>query len=73
MLAMAQYQLGEKEEARTVLTKGVQIEQAKLEKLESGDLGSSWVDWLTSETLVGEAKALIEGTPVGIVGSPNKK
>ena len=67
VLAMAQYQLNQHEEARAAFAKGVEIEEAKLPKLDSGDLGPGWYwrDWIIAHALMNEAKALIEGQPAG--------
>ncbi len=63
VLAMAQWQLKQQVEARTTLIKGIEIEQTKLPRLESGDLGTGWYwrDWIIAHALITEAKALIEG------------
>jgi eukaryotic-like serine/threonine-protein kinase len=63
VLAMANYQLRQMDNARAAFTKGVQIEQTKLAKIESGDLSPDWMDWIITQTLMREAKALIEGQP----------
>jgi tetratricopeptide (TPR) repeat protein len=61
VLAMAQYQLGRIDEARGILTRGIEIAEAKVPKLNSGDLGSSWVNCVIAHALIREAKELIEG------------
>ncbi len=65
VLAMAQYQLNEHEEARAALAKGSEIEQTKLPKIDSGDLGPDWYwrDWIIAHALMNEAKALIDDLP----------
>ena len=65
VLAMAQQQLKQPEEARKAFAKGLEIEKAKLPKLDSGDLGPGWYwrDWIIAHALMNEAKALIEGQP----------
>lgn len=60
VLAMAQHQLKQPEQARATLAKGVEIILRKLPKLESGDLGVDWGDWVIAYALAREAKALIE-------------
>jgi hypothetical protein len=62
-LAMAQYRSKQADEARTALAKGVEIAETKLPKLESGDLGDDWLDWIIAHVLMREARALIEGQP----------
>jgi len=57
VLAMAQHQLGQVEEARTTLAKAVQIADAKLRRLD----GPDWNDQMTAQLLMREAKGLIEG------------
>ena len=62
VLAMAQYQVQHVEPARASLAKGAEIEQ-KLPKVDSGDIGEGWVDWIIAHALMREAKALIEAQP----------
>ncbi|MHB8524231.1 MAG: tetratricopeptide repeat protein [Limisphaerales bacterium] len=64
VLAMAQWQLRQIDSARTALAKGIEIANTKLPKLEDGDLGGYWIDWIIGQALLREAKALIEGQPV---------
>jgi tetratricopeptide (TPR) repeat protein len=59
VLAMSQNHLGQSAQARASLAKGGEIEQ-KLPKLESGDLGAGWMDWIIAHALMTEATALIE-------------
>jgi tetratricopeptide (TPR) repeat protein len=61
VLAMSNYQLHQLEEARAVLARGLKIADTKLPKIESGDLGPYWPDWVFADMLMHEAKALIEG------------
>jgi Flp pilus assembly protein TadD len=63
VLAMAYQQLKQSEEARAALAKGEEIIKTKLPKLDSGDLGVSWVDCVISEIFLDEARALIESSP----------
>jgi hypothetical protein len=63
VLAMAQYRLKQSDAARAAMAKGVEIERSKLPKLESGDLGSGYLDWIIAHALMREAQALIEGSP----------
>jgi WD40 repeat protein/tetratricopeptide (TPR) repeat protein len=60
VLAMAHFQMNQAEEAHAALAKGVEIEQG-LPRLDGGDLGDDWVDWIIAHALLREAKALIEG------------
>ncbi|PWU08164.1 MAG: hypothetical protein C5B50_30165 [Verrucomicrobia bacterium] len=61
VLAMAHYQLRQPDEARAELARGLGIADT-LPKIESGDLGSFWPDWVFAQALMREAKALIEGS-----------
>jgi tetratricopeptide (TPR) repeat protein len=61
VLAMAQARSRQMDQARATLAKGVEISETKLPKLESGDIGGAWWEWIISQALVQEAKALIEG------------
>jgi len=65
VLAMAQHQLKQHDEARKAFAKGIEIKEAKLPKLDSGDLGTGWYwrDWIIAHALMNEAKALIESQP----------
>jgi Flp pilus assembly protein TadD len=60
VLAMAQYRSGQADEARITLAKGVEIAEKKLPRLDSGDLGDGWLDWIIAQELMREAKALIQ-------------
>jgi hypothetical protein len=60
VLAMAHQQSGQPNESRVALTKGSDIIETKLPKLESGDIGVDWTDWIIAHALLKEAKALIE-------------
>jgi tetratricopeptide (TPR) repeat protein len=59
VMAMAHWQLKQADEANSALAKGVQLAQSKLVGLDSGDLGSSWQDWIICRSLLDEATALI--------------
>jgi hypothetical protein len=61
VLAMSKQQLGEVNEASAALAKGLEIAETKLPKLENGDLGDNWGDWIIARALMTETKALIEG------------
>jgi len=58
---MAQYRLQRVNDARASMLKGLEIEQNRLPKLESGNIGEYWSDWIRAHVLMREAKALIEG------------
>ncbi len=60
--AMAHHQLEEATEARAALDRGVEIVRTKLPRLDSGDLGATWYDVLTTYILMGEARETVEGT-----------
>jgi tetratricopeptide (TPR) repeat protein len=61
--AMAHYQLKQKPEAQAALAKATAIADEKLLKLESGDIGGGWRDWIIAHALVDEARAMIESGP----------
>lgn len=58
---MAQIKLKQADAARDALAKGAEIVEQKLPKLDSGDLGTYWVDVIIANLLLREAKALLEG------------
>jgi mannose/cellobiose epimerase-like protein (N-acyl-D-glucosamine 2-epimerase family) len=59
VLAMAQYQLKQTDEARATLAKGLKIADEKMRDLDHGDLGGNWSDWVIAHALLKEAEALI--------------
>jgi hypothetical protein len=60
LLAMSNHQLRRPDEARAALSSGLKLADAKLPRLESGDLGRFWPDLVRADVLMREAKALIE-------------
>jgi len=60
VLAMSQYQLKQVGEARKTLATGTDLASQKLPKADSGDLGPAWNDWIIAETLMREAKGIVE-------------
>ena len=66
VLAMAQYQSKQMDQARAALDKGVEIAGTKLPKLDSGDFGGGWLDWIIAQALMSEAKALIGTQPTTV-------
>jgi tetratricopeptide (TPR) repeat protein len=62
VLAMAQHQSGELDNGRASLAKGAKIIETSLPKLESGDIGDGWTDWIIAHTLLNEAETLFGGT-----------
>jgi tetratricopeptide (TPR) repeat protein len=60
VVAMAQGQLNERKAAPFALNKAKEIVNAKLPKLDSGDLGQLWPDRLIIDTLAREAESLME-------------
>ena len=56
---MTKYQMNQMGEARAALAKGLEIEEKELPHLDSGDLGSEWLDWIMGHALMSEAKALL--------------
>jgi len=63
---MAQHQLKLGDEARKSLAEAVELAETKLPRLESGDLGEDWPEWLIAHCLMGEARALIEDGPKAV-------
>jgi tetratricopeptide (TPR) repeat protein len=59
--AMARFQLKQTEAARATLKNGTGILETQIPKLEAGDLGPDWWDWVMVHALLAEAKKLIEG------------
>ena len=60
VVAMAKYRLKDTDGAHLALGKLTQIVTVKLRRLENGDLGSGWRDWIIVRALHDEATALIE-------------
>lgn len=59
--AMSLFRLGKSDEARQVLAAVGRLLDAKGPRLESGDLGTAWNEWLLCRMLRREAAALIDG------------
>jgi len=59
VLAMAQYQLHQVDDARATLAKGVELVETKLPNLEKGTLDEMWNDWIIIHLLMREAQTLI--------------
>jgi chemotaxis protein histidine kinase CheA len=62
-MAMAQQQLKQTDAAHATLATGRQIVETKLAKLESGDIGPEWRQWIMAHALMREATALIDVQP----------
>ncbi|MBM3839367.1 MAG: tetratricopeptide repeat protein [Verrucomicrobia bacterium] len=60
VLAMALRQSNQTAEARQELARGVEYARQHMPRLENGDLGGSWIDWIIAQALMREAKTLIE-------------
>ena len=60
VLAMADQQLNRSDDARAALAQGIRIEKDKSPKIESGNLGENWMDWIITHTLMHEAEELLE-------------
>ena len=71
VLAMAQQRSEQVGEAAGALAKGVEIAERRLPKLDSGDLGDGWLDWLIAHILLREAQGLIGGQ-ADLIGNPSK-
>jgi tetratricopeptide (TPR) repeat protein len=61
LVAMADYQLHQVDEARAALARGLEMADTKLPKIEFGDLGRQWNEWVFANLLMREARMLIEG------------
>jgi len=51
------------EQARAALAKGIEVVKSRLPKLEDGDIGEGWLDWIIAQTLMKEAGDLIGNEP----------
>ena len=60
VLAMAQWQLGQKEKARAMLAGGDSLAPRISSAPDTVDLGDSWVAWLCARILLDEAGQLIQ-------------
>ncbi|MCX6922354.1 MAG: hypothetical protein NT154_03930, partial [Verrucomicrobia bacterium] len=65
VLSMALHRLNRAGEAHEALSKASELAGAKLPKLDSGDLGPNWHNWIIAQTLLREAKVLIDGAAKG--------
>jgi hypothetical protein len=63
ILAMAQFNLRQAEAARGSLAQCVDVIGTRFPKLEGGNLGRDWRDWIIAHALQSEAKRMIEGEP----------
>jgi eukaryotic-like serine/threonine-protein kinase len=70
VLAMAQHCLNQPEPARAQLARCAADFETKLPKLERGDLGEDWRDWIIARALLSEARGLIGGNEKTI---PNER
>jgi serine/threonine protein kinase/tetratricopeptide (TPR) repeat protein len=58
--AMAQFRMQQLPAAQTALTRGLE-RASELPRLERGDLGPGWQDWVTAHALMAEATSLLNG------------
>jgi hypothetical protein len=65
---MAQWQLGEKENARAMLAEGDSLAPRISAAKDSVDLGDSWVAWLMARISLDEAATLIQQAPASEKG-----
>ena len=72
VLAMARWQLKESDLARAALAEVINFANTKMPKIGSGDLGEDWAEWIIVQTLLREARELIEETTPNAVapGTP---
>jgi tetratricopeptide (TPR) repeat protein len=71
LLAMAQQQSQQPDRSRATLAQAVELSHSKLPKLDSGDLGESWPEWLVARILLREAGNLIEKKGLHLPRSPD--
>jgi hypothetical protein len=58
---MALHRLNQAGEARMTLSEASEFAGTKLPRLDSGDLGEDWQNWIIAHALLREAKGLIDG------------
>lgn len=64
VLAMSQFRLKHAPEARATLAEGIEVINSQLPRFDSPSVGeNSWGDWIITQALLREAKALTEGAP----------
>jgi len=61
ILAMAQFRMGQTEEARATFAKLERVVGENLPLPRSVDLGNDWKDWVIAHVLLDEARSLIAG------------
>jgi hypothetical protein len=59
ILAMSEFQRGQTNEAHAALVNCDQVIEKSLPKLDSGDVGQDWRDWIIAQALQREASDLI--------------
>src|SRR2546423_15649470 len=62
--ARPQYKLNQAVNSQATLATCAELIETKMPKIESGDLGGDWRDWIISHALLEEARRLIEGPKV---------
>jgi serine/threonine protein kinase/tetratricopeptide (TPR) repeat protein len=65
ILAMANWQLGQKNEARAALAQGDALAPPLSPEHDQQDLGDSWVAWIQARISLDEATGLIQGRSIG--------
>jgi hypothetical protein len=63
VLALAQYGSGQLAQAQATLAKGIETAEARLPKLDGGDLEDGWIDRIVAHILMTEAKGFINNAP----------
>jgi hypothetical protein len=61
VLAMARHQVQHADQAKLALAQAIELADTKLPKLDSGDIGGGWIDWIFAHAVLREARSLIEG------------
>jgi hypothetical protein len=54
------------EQARAALAKGIEVIKTRLPKLDDGDIGGGWLDWIVAQALMKEAEDLIGNEPATV-------
>jgi hypothetical protein len=62
-IAMANWRMDARDQASDALKKASECAETKLPRFESGNIGSTWRDWIVAHALLDEARALMGGAP----------
>ncbi len=70
IIAMSHFKLNRLDQARAALAQCNKLIDEKLPKLEQGDVGGDWRDWIIAHALQSEAKQMINGESSSTVRRP---